>query len=182
MITVVVCFALKTSTFLLPYILAYKPGIKIRDERFSQQITDSLFQLRLVTAVNSAVASFLHCVATVSSYGRWLICNCMLGNAAAAICVWSLRTPLLQHSPMHPCRSSGLLIVHATCGNTQWASLRFSRDAECWFCLAVWHDPRISRPQQLECQNWVKNFSAYTHYASIYGISFYLFTCAYPST
>jgi len=50
---------------------------------------------------------------------------------------------------MYPCTSSGLLMVHAAWGNTQSASLRDSRDAECWFWLAVWHDPHISRPHNL---------------------------------
>jgi len=50
-----------------------------------------------------------------------------------------LKYPAAAHSPMHPCRSSGLVMVHAVCGNTQWASLRDSRDDECWFWLA-WRD------------------------------------------
>jgi len=63
----------------------------------------------------------------------WVLQRCQVTVGTVRVV---LKNPATAHSPMHPFRSTGLLMVHAACGNTQWAFLRDSRDDECWFWLA----------------------------------------------
>jgi len=88
----------------------------------------------------------------VGSYNGWL---CTSSSSSTSLCV-VIQNPTDVLSPTRPHSPSDLLMVHTVCGSHTVSVT--DRQPSCWLLsLAVWHDPCISRPPQLECQNWAKN-------------------------
>ena len=92
--------------------------------------------------------------------------QCVSVSYCGCLCSSTSLRVIIQNdviSLMHPHSPSDLLMVHAVCGTHTHSERHWLITV--MLTLAVWHDPRISRPPQLERPKIVRL------YASIYGIT-----------